>query len=273
MLLRALLFVGFISLAVCAVAADEPPPEFRLETRDGRSVTGRLLNPTVRLKTAYGLHDVDARSIQRLTFSPPDTPGGHDLIEFTDDEHAQGQVQTDPIRVEAGGKVEEFHPDDLRELHAVKEEKLGFGGIVVGLITLSAMEIVLGIDNIIFLAIVAGRLPEAQQPKARRIGLLAALGTRILLLLSLSFLLGLTKPLFTIPDMPLFHDLEAREVSIRDLILLAGGLFLIYKSVKEMHEKLEAARAGEAETAKNRAVASFGGVLIQIAVLDIVFSL
>jgi predicted tellurium resistance membrane protein TerC len=132
---------------------------------------------------------------------------------------------------------------------------------------------VLGIDNIIFLAIVAGRLPEAQQPKARRIGLLAALGTRILLLLSLSFLLGLTKPLFTIPDLPLFHDLEAREVSIRDLILLAGGLFLIYKSVKEMHEKLEEVGSDEADVAKSRAVASFGGVLVQIAVLDIVFSL
>jgi predicted tellurium resistance membrane protein TerC len=274
MLLRVLLLAGFTSLAICAVAADGPPPEFRLETRDGRSVSGRLLNPTVRLKTAYGLHDLDAHSIQRLTFSPPDTPGGHDVVEFTDDEHTQGQVQTDPIRVETGGKVEEFRTDDLREMKAVKEEKLGLGTIVVGLITLSAMEIVLGIDNIIFLAIVAGKLPEPQQPRARRIGLLAALGTRILLLLSLSFLLGLTRPLFTIPDLPYFHNLEAREISLRDLILLTGGLFLIYKSVREMHEKLEAAREGtqEAEAKLPRAT-SFGAVLVQIAVLDIVFSL
>jgi predicted tellurium resistance membrane protein TerC len=135
------------------------------------------------------------------------------------------------------------------------------------------MEIVLGIDNIIFLAIVAGKLPEAQQPKARRIGLFAALGTRILLLLSLSFLLGLTKPVFTIPDLPFFHDLEAREVSLRDLILLAGGLFLLYKSVKEMHEKLEAARSPHESAAKAPKAATFGGVLLQIAVLDIVFSL
>jgi predicted tellurium resistance membrane protein TerC len=196
------------------------------------------------------------------------------VVEFTDDEHTQGQVQTDPIRVETGGKVEEFRTDDLREMKAVKEEKLGLGTIVVGLITLSAMEIVLGIDNIIFLAIVAGKLPEPQQPRARRIGLLAALGTRILLLLSLSFLLGLTRPLFTIPDLPYFHNLEAREISLRDLILLTGGLFLIYKSVREMHEKLEAAREGtqEAEAKLPRAT-SFGAVLVQIAVLDIVFSL
>jgi predicted tellurium resistance membrane protein TerC len=274
MLLRVLLLVGFTSLAICAVAADEPPPEFRVETRDGRSVTGHLLNPTVRLKTAYGLHDIDARSVQRLTFSPPDTPGGHDVVEFTDDEHTQGQVQPDPIRIDSGGKVEEFRPDDLREMKAVKDEKLGIGPIIVGLVTLSAMEIVLGIDNIIFLAIVAGKLPEAQQPRARRIGLVAALGTRILLLLSLSFLLGLTRPLFTIPDLPYFHNLEAREVSLRDLILMSGGLFLIYKSVREMHEKLESAREGTQEAdAKPPRAASFGGVLVQIAVLDIVFSL
>jgi predicted tellurium resistance membrane protein TerC len=274
MLLRALLLIGFTTLAIFAVAADEPPPDFQVETRDGRSVTGRLLNPTIRLKTAHGLHEINVRSVQRLTFSPPDTPGGHDVIEFTDDEHTQGQIQPDPIRIESGGKLEEFRPDDLRELRAVKEEKLGLGPIVVGLVTLSAMEIVLGIDNIIFLAIVAGKLPEERQPRARRIGLIAALGTRILLLLSLSFLLGLTRPLFTIPDIPYFHNLEAREVSLRDLILMAGGLFLIYKSVREMHEKLEAAREGTQESDRTPPrAASFSGVLVQIAVLDIVFSL
>ena len=148
------------------------------------------------------------------------------------------------------------------------------------------MEIVLGIDNIIFLTIVAGKLPEEQQPRARRLGLMLALGTRIVLLLFLSFLLGLTDPLFTIPDLPYFHDLEAREVSWRDLILLAGGLFLIYKSVKEMHEKLEAARTdrekaaetigganGPGATPKAPKVPSFASILVQIAILDIVFSL
>lgn len=274
MLLRALLFVGFTTLAICAVAADGPPPEFRVETRDGRAVSGKLLNPTLRLKTPHGVEEIDLPSVQRVTFSPPDTPGGHDVVEFTDEEHTQGQVLTDPVRIETGGNVEEFHPDDLREMRVVRAEKLGVGTIVVGLVTLSAMEIVLGIDNIIFLAIVAGKLPEPQQPRARRIGLLAALGTRILLLLSLSFLLGLTRPLFTIPDLPYFHNLESREVSLRDLILMTGGLFLIYKSVREMHEKLEAAREGTREAvAKPTRGATFTGVLVQIAVLDIVFSL
>src|SRR5687767_12859523 len=98
---------------------------------------------------------------------------------------------------------------------------------IVALVTLTALEIVLGIDNIIFIAIVAGKLPAEQQRKARQIGLGAALVMRLLLLASLSFILRLTYPIFTIPDLPLFHELEAREVSIRDLILIAGGLFLI----------------------------------------------
>src|SRR5436853_6907814 len=91
------------------------------------------------------------------------------------------------------------------------------------LLTLTILEIVLGIDNIIFIAIVAGKLPEAQQPRARRLGLAAALGTRLLLLATLSFILRLTEPLFTLPSLPLFQELEAREISTRDLILIAGG--------------------------------------------------
>lgn len=269
--LRTVLLVGFVLLAIAAVAADDPPLEVEVATTDGRKVFGHLQTPTVRLKNDYGTHEIEARVVQRITVSPRDTPG-HDVIEFTDGHRVVGQIVTERFVVEAGNAIESFSHDAIREIKAQRPKQLGIWAIVLGLVTLSAMEIVLGIDNIIFLAIVAGRLPEAQQPKARRIGLLAALGTRILLLLSLSFLLGLTKPLFTIPDLPLFHDLESREVSLRDLILLSGGLFLIYKSVKEMHEKLEAARAGE-EDAKARAAASFGGVLLQIAVLDIVFSL
>src|SRR5439155_13344313 len=119
----------------------------------------------------------------------------------------------------------------------------GLFAILFGLLTLTAMEIVLGIDNVIFLAIIAGKLPREQQPRARKLGLAAALGTRILLLCTLSFLLGLTRPLFTLPDLPLLHDLEAREVSWRVLILLGGRLFLIVKSVREVHEKREGARA------------------------------
>jgi predicted tellurium resistance membrane protein TerC len=141
---------------------------------------------------------------------------------------------------------------------------------IVAFVTLTAMEIVLGIDNIIFIAIVAGRLPPHQQPRARRLGLAAALVTRLLLLATLSYILRLDEPLFTLPDLPLFHELEARAVSIRDLILIGGGLFLIAKSTVEIHERLSGEDTGAVQTA---AAGSFASVIIQIAVLDIIFSL
>jgi predicted tellurium resistance membrane protein TerC len=147
-----------------------------------------------------------------------------------------------------------------------------FSSIVLPLITLTAMEIVLGIDNIIFLALVAGRLPPHQQPRARRLGLLAALGTRLLLLATLSFILSLTTPVFTLPNMPLFHELEARQISWRDIILLVGGVFLIGKSTFEIHDRLE--RPSQDEHAqRKKGTARFGWVLIEIAVIDIIFSL
>jgi predicted tellurium resistance membrane protein TerC len=141
---------------------------------------------------------------------------------------------------------------------------------LIPLVTLSAMEIVLGIDNIIFLAIVAGRLPREQQPRARQLGLLLALGTRLGLLFCVSFLLGATQPLFHLPGWLLSTE-EAKAISLRDLILLAGGLFLIGKSTFEIHHKLEGEE--EHEDGRPRAAVSFTMVLIQIALLDIVFSL
>ena len=133
------------------------------------------------------------------------------------------------------------------------------------------MEVVLGIDNVIFLAIISGKLPAEKQPLARRLGLGAALVTRLMLLATLSFLLGLTKPLFELPEMPLFHDHEARGISWRDVILLAGGVFLIGKSTFEMHDKVKDAQRTEASPP--RKVAGFVSVILQIAVIDIVFSL
>ena len=135
--------------------------------------------------------------------------------------------------------------------------------IWISLLTLTALEIVLGIDNIIFIAILAGKLPAEQQAKARKLGLMLALITRILLLLSLTWIMGLTKPLFTLPLLQV-------GVSGRDLVLLIGGLFLIWKSVREVHEKLEE-EDGHATTDRSRA--SFAGVIVQILLLDIVFSL
>jgi predicted tellurium resistance membrane protein TerC len=131
----------------------------------------------------------------------------------------------------------------------------------LALVTLTALEIVLGIDNIIFISILAGKLPAAQQARARTLGLALAMGTRVLLLVSLTWIMRLTAPLFS---------LFGQEISGRDLILGLGGLFLIWKSVYEIHERLE----GPAEHSDgSRAAVTFGGVLAQIAVLDIVFSL
>ncbi len=132
--------------------------------------------------------------------------------------------------------------------------------IWIALLTLTALEIVLGIDNIIFITVLAGRLPENERNRGRVIGLALAMITRILLLLSLTWIMGLTKPLF---------QLLSYELSGRDIILLIGGLFLLAKSTHEIHANLE----GEEERVESSKSVSFMGVITQIAILDIVFSL
>lgn len=137
----------------------------------------------------------------------------------------------------------------------------------VGLLTLTVLEIVLGIDNIIFISILAGKLPAEQQTRARHLGLGLALATRLLLLFSLSWIVGLTAPLFELPLGFLRQDV--RSVSGRDLVLLGGGLFLMAKSTREIHERLE---GGDHRQTAAEAV-SFGSVIVQILLLDIIFSL
>jgi len=132
--------------------------------------------------------------------------------------------------------------------------------IWIALATLTFLEIVLGVDNIIFISILSGKLPEDQQPRARRLGLLGAMLTRVLLLFSLAIIVKLTKPWFTI---------LGQDISGRDLILILGGLFLLGKSTYEIHDKLE----GEEGHASTRVPASFASVIFQIMLLDIVFSL
>jgi len=133
---------------------------------------------------------------------------------------------------------------------------------LIALLTLSSLEIVLGIDNIVFISILCSKLPHHQQAKARRIGLLLAMGMRIALLLAISWVIGLTAPLFTLPVLE-------QEISGRDLILLFGGLFLVGKATWEIHDKLE---GGDHARAAPRA-ASFASILVQIVLLDVVFSL
>lgn len=132
--------------------------------------------------------------------------------------------------------------------------------ILIGFGTLLALEIVLGIDNVVFISILAGKLPTAQQARARQVGLGLALVMRILLLLTLSWVIGLTSPLFS---------LIGQKISGRDLILILGGLFLLGKSTYEIHDRLE----GEEGHATARVAASFPAVIAQIVVLDAVFSL
>jgi predicted tellurium resistance membrane protein TerC len=130
----------------------------------------------------------------------------------------------------------------------------------IALLTLTVLEIVLGIDNIIFISILVGKLSKEQQPKARRLGLGLAMFIRIGLLASLAWMAQLTTPLFTV---------FGKGISGRDLILLIGGLFLLTKSTREIHERLE----GEEGSASSKVAASFASVIIQILLLDIVFSL
>jgi predicted tellurium resistance membrane protein TerC len=132
---------------------------------------------------------------------------------------------------------------------------------LLALATLTLMEVVLGIDNVVFIAIVAGKLPPGQQPLARRLGLTLALGIRILLLLTITWIMGLTAPLFTV---------LGRGVSGRDLILLGGGLFLMFKATWEIYDKLEVEHDA---AGRGAARGAFVVVLVQILLLDIVFSL
>ena len=143
---------------------------------------------------------------------------------------------------------------------AVDTAPSGFAELAVAFVTLCVLEIVLGIDNVIFISILAGKLPPEQQPKARFIGLSLAMITRVLLLMSIAWMAPLTYPLFSI-----FQN----EVSGRDLILIIGGIFLVWKSTHEIHQKLE----GEEGHGTTRAVVSFNAVITQIILLDIVFSL
>ena len=133
---------------------------------------------------------------------------------------------------------------------------------LVALVTLTLLEVVLGIDNVIFISILAGKLPPAQQERARRIGLMGAMVMRILLLLSITWIMRLTEPLFTVPILN-------HEFSGRDLILAGGGLFLLFKATREIHERLE----GEDGHVAARVAPSLAAVIGQIMILDIVFSL
>lgn len=135
----------------------------------------------------------------------------------------------------------------------------------VALVTLVALELVLGVDNVIFISILSGKLPPQDQQRARTTGIMLAVITRVLLLLSLSWIISLEEPFFHLP----WFGGEEIGISGRDLILIAGGLFLLWKSTHEIHDKLE----GKEGAASAKVAANFASVIIQIMLLDIVFSL
>jgi predicted tellurium resistance membrane protein TerC len=243
--------------------------DFEAKANDGTIIKGRFLQTVLLIKADYGKMELDVKKVKQLDFSPGDDNTIAANVTLVDKNHLVGPLLTEEFRVTGADSplkasnlkwVKLLHPKDFTLLAAL-----------IGLFTLTLMEIILGVDNIIFLAIIAGKLPKEQQKGARRLGLAAALGTRLLLLASLSLLLKLTEPLFTLPQMPLFNTMEARGISGRDLILFLGGIFLIGKSVKEMHDKIE--RAKEEEAGQPSKAANYWMVIGQIAVIDIIFSL
>ena len=143
-------------------------------------------------------------------------------------------------------------------------ESLANPEIWIALATLTALELVLGIDNIIFISILAGKLPPEQRDKARQIGIAAAALTRFGLLFTITWIVGLTAPLFTLFDHPF---------SWRDLILIVGGLFLIWKATKEIHHTVDPAGGDDVLDKKSVATITFGSAIVQIILLDMIFSL
>jgi predicted tellurium resistance membrane protein TerC len=276
----ALLFVGLLFVGVLIAPAQDPgtaPVNFSDMAQkvvvefQGDKQTYEARFRTIRLQTTNGLVELKISRIATLSVEHVERGAPRAYAELVDHTRLQGELISTEFAMAAGAETKLLSPKDFHRLTFPHPKNTGLVAVLIGLLTLTFMEIVLGIDNIIFIAIVAAKLPEEQQPKARRIGLAAALVTRLMLLTSLSFLLSLTKPVFTLPELPFLEDPEARGVSWRDLILLVGGLFLIGKSTMEIREKVE--HSQHSETAKPKVKAKFGAVIIQIAILDIIFSL
>lgn len=141
-------------------------------------------------------------------------------------------------------------------------------GVITALLTLTVLEIILGVDNIIFISIVTNKLPVQQQPRARLIGLLLAMAFRIVLLLTISWIISLTAPVFRIPF--IIENDEPLAISWKDIILIAGGIFLVFKSTLEIHHKLE--KAKPENTKQTASPNAFSAVILQIVLVDAVFS-
>ena len=270
--------LGCVCVAMLLGGAGEPTaggeaaPLHRLKVeRDGqppREVEGQF--DTVRVVSQYGQLELDLAKCHSISIDRIEGGQVFGTVEMIDHTRMSVELLTVKYPIRDGAVAEILQPEPNLKISFLHPTQVGLLAVLIGLLTLTVMEIVLGIDNVIFLAIVAGKLPEAQQPFARRLGLGVALGTRILLLFSLTWLMGATKPLFTLPELPFLQASEARGVSLRDLVLILGGLFLVAKSTKEIHEKIYHTHTGP-DAAKK--VAKFAVVIVEIALIDIIFSL
>jgi predicted tellurium resistance membrane protein TerC len=248
------------------------PVNIELELTSKAIITAKLLTTDIRFQSEYGVVELDQKKVKQLEFLPPEegTTAWQVNVILLDKSHLLGTILTDTLSWETPTGTVSAPVSEIAVVKFLHPKDTSLLAALIGLLTLALMEIILGVDNIIFLAILAGKLPEAERPRARRFGLIAALVTRLMLLLGLSWIMGLTKPLFTLPALPMFNTLEARGISGRDLVLLLGGLFLIWKSVREMHHKVESASHDGSKPVKT---SSFWNVIFMIAIADIVFSL
>ncbi|MGL6074105.1 MAG: TerC family protein [Fimbriiglobus sp.] len=261
-------------------AAEEPTSKIEpggiqveVKTKDGaNSYPTEFLAKTLRIQAQYGVVELDLNKTKLLEFLPPEEgqTRWNVNVSLMDKTHLSGPLLVDQLPVKDANQQVGIPPEKLESIKFLHPKNTSLVAALIGLFTLAMMEIVLGVDNVIFLAILAGKLPEAERPRARNFGLAAALGTRLILLFCLSWLMGLVKPLIILPPLPFLQTLEARGISGRDLVLLLGGMFLIWKSVREMHHKVEA--ANQADDAPKK-VAKFWNVIIMIAIADLVFSL
>jgi predicted tellurium resistance membrane protein TerC len=268
-----LLTAGLVRAVNPAVGppAEATTAKAKIDTASAKNLEADILFPSVAVESDFGTLDLRVSSLKELTIDSMKDGIVHVTATLDDETRFHGKMIAPVLPVSVGGQRQNLEFAEGLRIKFQKTKEFGFIGVALGLLTLTLMEIVLGIDNIIFLAILSSKLPTHQQAKARRIGLIAALATRLGLLFSLTWLLGLTKTVFTLPEMPLFRSPEARGISWRDIILFAGGAFLIGKSTVEIHEKVDKVHSGDAQVSGRKP--NFGSVIFQIALMDIIFSL
>lgn len=279
LVLVGLLLVGW-AIGAGPDSGTTPPPagghEADVLLTDGTKLNRvRVMLPVIRLKADYGTLDLDPAKVQVI-----DLMADNAIVtaNVTLREHTQlyGPLLTPDVTLTVDGQPRTVPAAQVAQVKYRHPKDPTLLAALIGLLTLTLMEIILGVDNVVLLAIYVDRVAPERQKAARIFGLGGALVTRLLLLATLSWLVGLTRPLFVLPQLPLLNSMEARGVSWRDLILFFGGLFLIYKAAMEMHEKVQEHRsaigAGDGPSPTTR-YANFWGTIAQLAAIDILFSL